>query len=81
MIFRDFPLRFDPSLLLQLMQGWVESALAHLKHLTRYLVNALGDSPSVHGFEGNRFQDQQVECALHEVGRFTQWRGTSFLVP
>jgi hypothetical protein len=31
-------------------------------------VNALGDSPSVHGLEIERFQDQEVECSLQEVG-------------
>src|SRR2546430_528702 len=41
-----------------------------MKDIAGDLSNALGDGPAVHGLEGDHFQNQQVQGALHEIGRF-----------
>ena len=50
------------------MEGWVERSLVDLEHAARHLLNALADAPAVHRFEGDGFEDQQVERALKDVG-------------
>jgi hypothetical protein len=43
-----------------------------LEHIAGHLANALGDGPSVHGFERDYFQDKHVQGALHQVCRLAQ---------
>ena len=46
-ILRRLPLRFDPALLLELVQGRVERTVAHLQDLARDLLEPLADRPAV----------------------------------
>jgi len=71
-----FPFGSDPRFLFEPVQSWVEGALLHLKHFTRDLLNALGNRPAVFGFEGNRFQDQEVQGALDEI----VWLGHTMII-
>ena len=69
-VFAVAPLRLDPPLLLQLVQGGVERPLAHLQDVIRHLGNALRDSPAMRRLKRNDLQNQEVERALHEIGWF-----------
>jgi hypothetical protein len=46
--------------------------LAHLQDISRHLPDALRDRPTVHRFQGNNFQYQQIERTLYEIRRFAQ---------
>src|SRR5689334_733437 len=48
-VFRLSPLGGDPSLLLELVQGGVEGAVADLQRVPGDLLQALADLPAVHG--------------------------------
>src|SRR5262249_3266722 len=63
------PLRVDPALLLELVEGGGEGALAHLKDVRRERAQAPADRPPVHGLESEDLQQEKVEGALDEVGR------------
>jgi hypothetical protein len=52
------------------MQRWVERALVDLQHVARDLLNALRDSPAMHGLERERLEDQHVQRALEDVVGF-----------
>ncbi len=65
------PFGANPSLLLQAMERRIERALLHLQHLTGDLLDALGDGPAVLRLERDGFQDEQVECSLHEIAWFS----------
>src|SRR5688572_6722022 len=64
------PLRCNPSLLLQSMKGGIERALRNLQVFVRYLLNPFRDGPAMLRFEREDLQNQQIERALDEVGRF-----------
>src|SRR5947209_2801144 len=64
------PLRGDPPLLLQLVQRRIQRPVADLENVARDLFQALADRPPVQRFERDDFQDQQVQGALDEIGRF-----------
>src|SRR5262249_49499239 len=64
------PLGLDPPLLLELVERGIERALADGEEVVGHLPNPLRDRPAVHRLGGHDFQDQQVERALYEVGRF-----------
>jgi hypothetical protein len=71
-IFASRPLGADPAILFELVKRGIERSLPYLENLAGHLTNALGDGPTMHGFEGDGFEDEQVEGALHEAGWFTQ---------
>ena len=48
--------------------------MTHLQDFSRHLVNALCNRPTVHGFEGDYFEDQQVQCSLYKLSWFAQVR-------
>ena len=64
------PFGLDPALLLKAMKGGVKRALLHLKDFAGKLLNPLGDSPAVHRFKDEGFEDKEVEGALNEVAWF-----------
>jgi hypothetical protein len=47
----------------------VERPVAHLQYVARDLLQSLRDRPRVERLERNDLQQQQVERALHQVGR------------
>ena len=49
------------------MEWGVERALLDLEDFVRDLLDAFGDGPAVFGFEGDGFENQEVQCALHEI--------------
>ena len=57
-------------MLFELVERGVERALADLQDVARHLPDALRDRPAVHRLERDDLQDQQVQRALHEIGRF-----------
>ena len=69
-VLRVAPFRTDPALLFQAMKRWIERALADLKCIFRNELDALRDAPAVHGFERDSFENEKIERALNEVGRF-----------
>src|SRR3984957_3506483 len=71
-VFRLAPFRLNPSLLFEPMQSGVKCALIHLQNVVRNAANALRNGPTVHGLEGDRLKDEQIESALDEVGGFGQ---------
>jgi hypothetical protein len=64
------PFGLDPALLLKAMKGGVKGALLHLQDFAGKLLNPLGDSPAVHWFKEEGFEDEEVEGALNEVAWF-----------
>ena len=61
------PLGLNPALLFEAVESGVERALLDLEDVAGNLLDALGDPPSMHGFEGNGFQDEQVKGALQQI--------------
>src|SRR5688572_3335849 len=57
------PIAGHETVLLEPLQGGVERPLVHLQHAFGDLLHPLADPPAVHGLEGERLQDQQVERA------------------
>src|SRR5215212_1344726 len=51
------------------MQRRVERPLLHLQHLARDLLDPLRDRPAMRRLEREGLQDQEIEGALHEIGR------------
>src|SRR5262249_9811461 len=69
------PLGFDPALLFQLVQRGVERAVADLEDIARHLQEPLADRPSMQRLEREDLQQQEVERALNQVGRFAHGLG------
>src|SRR5437588_11407419 len=46
-VFAGPPFGFDPALLLQFVERWVERAIAHLQHFLRYLPETLTYGPAM----------------------------------
>src|SRR6185369_753790 len=64
----------DPGLLLEAVESGVERALLHAQHVGGDLFDPLGDRPAVHGPQGDRLEDQEVEGSLNEVVWFAhEW--------
>jgi len=51
------------------MERGIQSPLADLQYFIRHLVNAVGNRPSVHRLPRDRFQNQEIQSSLDEVGR------------
>jgi hypothetical protein len=69
------PVGGDPPLPFEPLQRRIQRPLLHLQDIIRQLADALSDRPAVQRFECDGFQDQQVECALQQVGRFSHVGG------
>lgn len=61
------PTGLDPSAALEAVKGRVQGALLDAEDVTRYLLHAFGDGPAVLRTNGERSEDEEVECALREV--------------
>ena len=57
----------DQAVLLEALERGIQGALVHLEHAVGDLLDALADPPPVHGREGERLEDQQVERAPEGV--------------
>ena len=66
-VFAGLPLRGDPALLFELVQGGVEGAVADLQDVAGDLLQTLADGPAVHGLKGENLQEKKVECALDQI--------------
>ena len=62
----------DQFLFFQPVERRIERPLLDLQYVVRDLNDALGDGPAVHRFERKRLQDEEVESALQQIGRFSQ---------
>src|SRR5262245_22606133 len=60
-VLRRAPFTLDPPLLLEPLEGGIERALIGIEHAPRQLLDALPDSPAVHGLEGQGLEDEEVE--------------------
>ena len=69
-VLRCFPLGGNPALLLQLVQSGIERAIADLQHISGDLFEALADGKTVERLERENFQQQHVQRALDQIGRF-----------
>src|SRR5438105_11365201 len=67
----------DPSAALEPVQCRVQRALWDLKRCARDLVDALGNPPTVHRLERERFENQEVERALRQVESGVVGHGSS----
>ena len=66
--FSGFGFGLDPALLLEAVKGRVERALLDEKDVIRYLLDALGDRPTMNSVVRQRFQNEEVKSALDEIG-------------
>ncbi len=53
------------------MQGRVEGTLLNLEDFASYLLDSLGDRPSVLWCGGNRVQNEETKGPLYEISWFT----------
>jgi hypothetical protein len=65
-VLRGSPLRSNPALILQPVQGRVERPLIGLEHVARQELQSLRDAPAVHRFILEGTEDEEVEGALEE---------------
>src|SRR5215212_4791691 len=61
------PLRDDPPALLEPDQRRVDGALAYLERVPGKLLDAVGETPPMHGRERERLEDEQVEGSLQDL--------------
>jgi hypothetical protein len=61
------PFGFDPALLLETVECWIEGALLHLQDFAGDRLDAFGNCPAVAGFDRKCFEDQKIESSLDEV--------------
>jgi hypothetical protein len=66
-VFRDPPLGFNPSLILQPVESWIERAFPDRQDVIGPFLNALADAKTVHGLATEHFEDKHVESALKQV--------------
>src|SRR5947209_1767298 len=69
-VFAGSPFRGDPAFLFQFVQRWVKRTITDLKDVAGNLTQALADGPTVEGFESEDLEEQKVQGALQQVGRF-----------
>src|SRR5215471_21826624 len=67
-VFGRFPLGRDPAFLLQLVQRWIEGAVADLENISRNLLQALPDGPAMQRLERQYLQEQQIQGSLDKIG-------------
>jgi hypothetical protein len=46
--------------------------LIHLQDVFGNMANALSDGPAMHGLKRYGLEDEQIESALHKIGRLRQ---------
>src|ERR1051325_4174930 len=73
------PFRFDPTLMFQAMEGWIQRTLIHLENFLRDLLNPFRGSPTVHRAVLEGSQDQEIEGALEQVETGTLGHGVDGL--
>src|SRR4051812_52258 len=66
-VLRRSPGRFEPAAFDQAVERRIERSLIDLEHAARELLDALADSPAVHRFERDGFEDEEVEGPLQDV--------------
>ena len=66
-IFGDAPFRLDPAFALAAVQGGIQRALSDPEGFFGNLLDALGYGPAVERLERQRFENEQIECALRQV--------------
>src|SRR5262245_1400164 len=66
-VVRRAPRRLDPPAALQSMKRRIQGALADIQGCGRDLMEALRDCPPVSRLERQRFQNQEIECALGKI--------------
>jgi len=73
-ILGGLPFAFDQPGSLQALKGDEQGACIKAKNTLTHLFEADSDPVTVHGLEGQGFQDEHVESALNEVTRFFRHR-------
>src|SRR6266702_1965060 len=66
-VLRSAPASFDPAAALQPVQRGIQRALLHLKNVAGYLLDALGDGPSMLRPQRQSLEDQEVQGALGKI--------------
>src|SRR5579864_4415130 len=69
-VLRRFPLGGNPALLLELVQSGIERAVADLQHVPGDLFETLADGETVEGLKRKNLQEQHIQRALDQIGRF-----------
>src|ERR1700676_2050352 len=69
-VFAGAPFGFDPAFLLEFVERGIEGAVADLQDFPGDLLQADTDGEAVERFKRQNFQEQEIESALDEVGRF-----------
>ena len=59
-IFADGPVGFDPTSAFKSVKSGVERTLLNLQRFPRYLLQTLGDRPTMERFQRQGFQNQKV---------------------
>ena len=62
------PLGFDPALILESMERWVQRPLTDGKRLAGKNLDALGDGPSVESVARDGLENQEIQSPLEQVG-------------
>lgn len=65
--FARLPLGRDPTFLFELVQRRIERSIADLKNIARDLIQTLAHGPPVKRLQGEDFEKQEVQGALHEI--------------
>src|SRR5579863_8293555 len=68
--FAGLPLSGDPALLLELVKSRVQRSIADLQDVPGDLFQTLADSPAMKGLKGKNLENQEIQCALYQIGRF-----------
>jgi hypothetical protein len=67
-VFRVPPLGIEPAGAFQTLHGGKKRSRVNLEYTSCNLLNASTNAETVHRFKTQGFQDQEVECALDQVG-------------
>ena len=71
-VLRCAPTGLDPATALEAMEGGIKRTLLDAEDIARYLLDAFRDGPAVLRPDGERSEDEEVECALRQVNGW-QW--------
>ena len=74
-VFGGLPIALDPAAVLESLERRIERALIDVEASVGDLLDAKSDAPPVHGFEGEGFQDEEVDAAAEGVGLLGVARG------
>src|SRR5467141_3297697 len=78
---RVFPLRLEPALLLETVEGGIEGPLGDLEEIPGNLLNTLGDGVAVNRTSGDNLEDEHVESSLEELHFFLGHRRHLAVLP